>query len=562
MSWRKAKNKGRELYPDEVFLDSANLSGLDTNQMEGKIEKPISERTIFYMGLFFLLIFFIFISNLWIIQIVMGDEYKEASENNRFQYLPLIAERGVIYSSDDVKLAWNTFEGEFSHDNPSRRFYTDIPGFAHILGYIKPPMKDSSGFYFQYDYQGISGVEKEFNEHLNGENGLVFIERNAVGEILSRSVINTPERGDNLYLSINSEFQKALSDALAMTIEASNFRGGTGVLMDIHTGEILSSVSLPEYSSQLLSDGSDEEEINKTLSQEDHPFLNRISGGVFIPGSVMKLFVAAGVLEEGLIDPNKVLDTPYSISVPNPYNPSNPTIFRDWREHGSADMRKALAISSNVYFYKVGGGFEGVEGLGISRIDDYMRRFGFEEKTGIETEDEKVGLIPNPKWKQRIFADGVWRLGDTYNTAIGQYGFQTTLIQVARATASIANGGYLIRPTLLESSQGSEYEREVEVSEGSLDIIKEGMRQAVTDGTAEGLYFPDLDIAAKTGTAQTGPGNQYINSWITGFFPYDEPKYVFTILLENGPSGTMQGGVFTARMFINNIKDEIMNTLP
>ncbi len=542
--FREKARRFREIDPDEVFMDSVNLSGLDVNQMEGRMEKPISSKAFLGLGIFFLLVTLVFLSKMWSLQIVDGSQYRAFSENNRFQYVPIPAERGFIYSSDGKELAWN----EIGEDKTLQRVYTEVKGSAHVVGYSKPPMKDSSGIYYRDSHEGVDGAEKYFNEILKGTNGLNFIERDAQGNIRSKNFIQGPIFGSNIELTINAEIQEALYNFIEETAEASGFRGGAGLLMDIETGELLSAVSFPEFDPTVLSSGGDGQAIQTFIEDERKPFLNRFAGGVFSPGSVVKPFVAVAALEEGLIRPSDRLESPAFISIPNPYDPARPSIFRDWRVHGSVDLHEAIAVSSNVYFYKVGGGYRDLEGLGITRIERYMRMFGFGSTTG-GVFDEKTGNIPNPFWKQDNFSDGIWRVGDTYNTAIGQFGFQTTPIQLVRAVASLANGGYLVQPRIISGDPS--IREKIEVQDENLSEVRDGMRLAVTNGTAAGLNMSTLSVAAKTGTAQTGVNNESMNSWITGFFPYEEPRYAFVVVMDGAPSGTLRGGVYVMRQLLD-----------
>ncbi|MFP4539366.1 MAG: penicillin-binding transpeptidase domain-containing protein [Candidatus Paceibacterota bacterium] len=526
-----------EIYPDEIFLDSANPSGLDMERLEGRLDKSISKRSILGAGALFVIVALIFLSKLWVIQIVEGSNYKELSEDNRFQYTPVLAERGFIYSRDGSELVWN----EANEEKKLERVYTDIKGMAHIVGYSKPPMKDSSGEYYRDHYTGITGIEKYLDETLNGENGLKLMEHDVQGNIYSENFFRRPQAGENVKISIDLELQETFYSFLKEVADESEFRGGTGLIMDVETGELVSAVSFPEYDPSLLASGSSSDAIEELVADERSPFLNRFAGGLFSPGSVIKPFVAVAALEEELLSPEKRLESPATLVVPNPYDPSRFTVFRDWRTHGEVDMYEAIAHSSNIYFYKIGGGYEEQEGLGIPKIDEYVRKFGFGEETG-SIFSERAGVIPNPEWKQRNFEDGLWRIGDTYNTSIGQFGFQVTPLQLLRATASLANGGYLLEPKVVLDKEEANRE-EVGVSEDNIDVVKEGMRKAVTEGTAGGLNLPFVEVAAKTGTAQSGSENQYMNSWITGFFPYEEPKYAFVVVMDKGPSGTLRGSV-------------------
>ena len=162
--------------------------------------------------------------------------------------------------------------------------------------------------------------------------------------------------------------------------------------------------------------------------------------------------------------------------------------------------------------------------------------FGLTDKTGIDLGGEKAGVIPTPEWKAKTFNGEIWRVGDTYNTAIGQYGFQVTPISMARSVAAIANDGTLVTPHVaLSNSSALSNKTTLTIDTDKMKIIKDAMRHVVTSGTGTALNLPSVAVAAKSGTAQIGLGNTNTNSWIIGFFPYDKPKYAFAVLMERGP---------------------------
>jgi penicillin-binding protein 2 len=227
-----------------------------------------------------------------------------------------------------------------------------------------------------------------------------------------------------------------------------------------------------------------------------------------------------------------------SITVPNPYTPSQPSVFTDWKAHGAVDMRRAIAVSSNVYFYYIGGGYADQKGLGITKLDAQFDRFGFGKETGIRLPGELSGVVPSPEWKQTTFEDE-WRLGDTYNTAIGQYGFQVTPLQMLRAYSAIANGGTLLTPLIV---QGEKQEPiDLNIDPAYMKVVHEGMRLGAEEGTARALNRPEVHFAGKTGTAELGTRKEYVNSWVVGFYPYEDPKYAFVLLMEKGPRANLFG---------------------
>lgn len=544
----KSFYKNREIEPDEIFIDSTNLPEFDTHQFEGRIERPISRNSLIFVGMAFLTIGALFGWKIWDLQISQGKTFASISESNRLDNRIIFADRGVIYDKNNTELVWNT---EKEGEDFSRRKYTELPGLSHTLGYLSYPLKDNAGVYYQEEFIPKAGVEKAYNEILSGSPGVKIVETNAFMETQSESVALPAINGGNITLSIDAKVQSKMYEFIETLALSAPFSGGAGIIIDINNGEVLSMASYPEYDSQILSDGAEKEKILAYANNKNNPFLNRATSGLYTPGSTVKLFISLGALNEKLIEPEKQILSVGFISIPNPYFPGKESVFMDWKAHGLVDMRKALAVSSNVYFYEVGGGYDGQKGLGIERIEKYMRMFGFGEKTGIYSQDilsEEVGVIPGPEWKEENFAGDKWRIGDTYNTTIGQYGFQVTVLQLARAVAAIANEGKLYKPTLLFRG-GGESDR-ASVRKRYYSVVKEGMRLAVIDGTASGLNIPQVKVAAKTGTAELGTAKQFVNSLVVGFFPYDNPKYAFAVIMEKGRRDNTIGALFVMRELI------------
>lgn len=527
----------RDIAPDEIFLDSKNLPEFNTQQFEGRLEKPIPKKSIFFLGLFFLFFSFLFIYQLGNLQIIKGGAYFKKSENNTLMRQPIFADRGLIYDRNDVLLAWNSWDvNDLNKFSSPTRSYTVDPGFSLLLGYVSSPAKDSMGNYWQDSFIGKDGVEKSYNTNLTGKNGVRITETDVKGEVQSENIVTPPVAGENIKLSIDSRIQKKMYASILSMAQNASFSGGAGVLMDIKTGELLAMTSYPEYNSTILSLGKDSKTINEYFGDQRKVFLNRSVSGLYTPGSIVKPFLAYGALVEGVITPLKQIFSNGSISIPNPYFPDKKSIFKDHGAFGYVDMRKAISISSDVYFYEIGGGFESQKGLGILNIDKYADLFGIADKTGIDVGSEKEGIVPTPQWKEKTFKGDMWRVGDTYNTAIGQYGFQVTPIGVAKAMAGIASMGVIPIPHIRKDDKDFESRiQTIPIDKEKMAVIHEGMRMAVTEGTAMALNLANVEVAAKSGTAQVGLGNTNTNSWIIGFFPYENPLYSFAILMERGP---------------------------
>lgn len=547
------RKKIHEIAPDEIFLDSTNLPALDRAQFQGRVVQSVSKRAIMGVAAVFILIALMYSARAFTLQVAHGAAYADISRKNTLDQSIIFATRGIIYDTTGRELAWNVPQATSTDaaatstdaddtDYALRRYITE-PGFADLLGFVRYPQADQSGEWWQTAYAGVGGLEQQYNATLSGVNGASIVETDAHGHVEQANLVTPPQDGKNLTLSINADIQTELYDALVAHAHAQGFRAGAGVIMDVRTGQIIALTSFPEYSNQGFTDG-DAQAIREANANPLTPMLDRAIAGLYSPGSIVKTIFAAAALDEGIISPDKEIDSIGYISVPNPYDPSKPTIFKDWTVHGWIDMETAIAVSSDEYFYTIGGGYGGQQGLGIGGIDKYADMFGLASTTGIALPGEVAGVIPSPAWKAANFPnDPGWRLGDTYHTAIGGYGFLITPIEAVRYAAAIANGGKMLVPHLVASTTPSF--TTLPISDADLAIIRAGMRLAVTssrkDATIPQLNMPGIEIAAKTGTAQIGTHNQYVNSWSIGFWPADHPEYAYAVVLEQGPSTETAG---------------------
>lgn len=543
MRFRKRTYTEFELDPDEIFLDSSNLPEFNTNSLEGRLEKPLQRRVYWGMGIFIGLVFFALVAQAAKLEIMKGASFALQSEKNRLRPEVIFAQRGAILDRNGNALVSN----KVADDGSVSRVY-QTPGFAHLLGYASYPKKDSSGHYYDTDITGLAGVEYAFNSQLQGQNGTLLVEEDARGTVQSQGSVSPAKNGTPVTLSVDSRAQTAFYEAIKGLADKIPFQGGSGILMDVNTGEVISLVSYPEYDPNVLSTGAPSSVIAGYASDKRQPYLDRAVSGLYTPGSVVKPLEASGVLTDKIISPEKTIYSSGSISVPNQYDPAHPSIFRDWKALGAMDVRHAIAFSSDVYFYTVGGGFGGQAGLGIERLKYWFETYGFTKPTGIELSREASGFVPSPAWKLEKLKEP-WRIGDTYHTAIGQYAVQITPIEEARAIAAVANGGKLVKPTILKDAPVSG--ESIPVDLAALQIVREGMRLGATEGTSIGLNdLSFVKIAGKTGTAQLGFHNEFYNSWAVGFFPYDKPKYVYVVVMEKGPAGNPIGGVYVIHQFL------------
>lgn len=529
MIWRRKRRSDPEIAPEEIFLDATNVSAFDRKRFEGRIEKPLPGAT--FTGLFSTLtiLLLVLIGRAWDLQIMRGTAFAKQSSQNSLAVVTLFAPRGVILDMYGAVLAEN---GE-KEDGTMIRTYP-FPSLSHVIGYVSYPKKDARGVYYDTNQTGVSGLEAEYDALLAGKNGQLLTETDALGKVHSQGSIVPPQKGETLRLSIDAEMQELFARAIINTANNKHFIAGAGIILDVHSGAVRALVSHPSYDSNIMASGGPAATIAGYNTNPGRPFLDHVIQGVYVPGSIVKPLVASGALTDGVITPSTIINDPGSISIDDPYNPGKKYVYAGWRALGPVDVKKAIAWSSDIFFYTVGGGFKSQKGLGIDRLGYWYRSFGLGTTTGIDLSGEASGLVPSPEWKKSVFREP-WYLGDTYFTAIGQYAMQVTPVQMARAIAAVANGGKLYTPTLLADSAPTF--TIVPVNPEAFVVVRAGMRQAVTSALAGALNVPYVSIAAKTGTAQTGTRNQYDNSWVVGFFPYENPQYAFVVVLERGPEG-------------------------
>lgn len=437
----------------------------------------------------------------------------------------------------------------------SIREYVDGENFSHLIGYTGKIKKEELGaepeFYSILDYVGREGLEKIYEEILRKNPGQIRIEKDAKGNIISKEIVSLPKSGNSLVLWIDSGLEKKIEEELKKKLSEIGAKKAAAIALDPKTGGVLSLVSLPPFDNNIFSKG-DPKAIQELLNDPDESLFDRAISGQYPVGSTIKPFIASAALEEKIISPQKKINCQGLIEVQNVYNPEIVYKYHDWRVHGLTDLRKAIAESCNVYFYTVGGGYGEQEGLGPTRIKKYLELFGWGKKTNIDLPAEADGLIPDPLWKKSYFEkkeDQVWRDGDTYNLSIGQGYITATPIQVATAFSAIANGGKLFQPQLIQKIVDAQKNviEEIQpkilrnnfIDPENLQIVREGMRQAVTGenspfASAVILNSLPVKVAAKTGTAEvTKKGEKFYNTWITVFAPYEDPKIVLTLMIED-----------------------------
>lgn len=442
------------------------------------------------------------------------------------------------------------------------RTYPEKELASHILGYLGAisraafPEYQKRG-YEQNDLVGASGLEASYEDQLRGRAGTELAIVDANGNILSSQEQEASVPGNNLILSLDMELQKKVEDALKRGMEAREAKQGVAIVMNVHTGEIISMVSLPTYDDNLFARGIKPTDFSALNLDPDRPLVNHAISGLYPPGSVYKLTSAAGALQEGVIDRNDSIFCSGIMYLPNKFFPNDPKLaqpFYCWYRpgHGLLTIVDGIAQSSDIFFYKLDGGFtDFTTPLGQSLASEYMRLFGYGTASGIDLPGESDGLVPDPKWKQRNLNEQ-WTTGDTYNMAIGQGFVLSTPLQVLNTTATIANGGTLYRPHFaraIVNASGTvtntiepQIIRKLPIDAENLDLVRQGMRAAVTRGTAWKVNFQDLQVAGKTGTAEFfGPkknGHLPTHAWFTAFAPYDNPEIAVVVFVNGGGEGS------------------------
>ncbi|MCL5435499.1 MAG: penicillin-binding protein 2 [Patescibacteria group bacterium] len=453
----------------------------------------------------------------------------------------------------------------FSIANSPERDYQNSSVYAHILGYTGKLSageyeKLKADGYLYNDIVGKEGLEAVYENYLRGTLGQKLVEVDVKGNIQNTFQEKTAEPGNNLNLNLDAELQEVLYDSLVRQLKSHHATRAAAVALDPQTGGVLALVSLPSYDNNLFAQGISHEDYEKLLSDADRPLFNRATSGTYPPGSTVKPALAAAALQEGVItDKTRILDTG-KLAVPNQFNPGASQTFRGWNPAGLGEMNvySAIAMSSDIFFYTVGGGQQAlnIAGLGAERVARYLQEFYLGRLTGIDLPTEKPTPLPTPEWKAERYASepvsAKWYLGDTYNMSIGQGFDLVTPLQLAVYTAALANGGKIYRPELAASvtdrtggilkTFAPELLAEVAVEKKYMEIVRQGMRQTVTDGTARALATLPLAIAGKTGTSQYDSGDlKNTHAWFISFAPYEQPTIALAVLVELGGEGSGVG---------------------
>lgn len=488
-------------------------------------------------------------------------------------YAPVIVDDGLDPDEAiEVRARLSGLPGLTVEASPSRR-YVDEPTLAHILGYIgKLPAEEAEALTAQGypldGHIGLSGVESVYEDALRGDPGRRLVLSDPQGREVELLASDSARPGADAVLSIDLGLQRATASALARGMDAgmavvrtntgqqreAPIQLGAALVMDVHTGELLASVSLPSYDTNLFMDG-DDEAIERVFTDKANPLIDRTYMSPRSPGSIFKPLVALAALEEGTATENTHIYSSGAISIPDQYNPGVVYVFRDWMAHGDLDMRRALARSSDVYFYYLVGGYQDFEGMGPDTLAKWARAAGLGRTTGLDLPGEITGLVPDTEWKEDEFGES-WLLGDSYPYSIGQGYLTVTPLQMAVLTSAIANGGDLLEPRVVHGFRSGGIVKplpvqttgHLEASEAHYEVVREGMRAAADPaGTAFTGVPQGVTMGGKTGTAEFGqpyPDGEFdTHGWYMGFAPYDNPEVAVVVYLEYGVGSTHAGPV-------------------
>lgn len=449
----------------------------------------------------------------------------------------------LLAQSDNIKI-----------NNSSKRFYPNYTTASHVIGYIGAASKDDIATNLTAKYTGLigkTGLEYYYNDFLQGELGYIKTKVNVLNEPVELvDEIKANKRYD-MTLSLDINIQRKLDEEFVG-------KAGVGIIMDAHSGDIIAAGSYPEYNLNQFIDGISKQDWDALINSLDNPFINKIINGTYPPGSVIKMGVGLSFLEFAGINEKTVIETP-------PYYEFGGRKFRDWtpRGHTSSDLIKAIRRSVDVYFYKLS------HKIGIENMASTLKTMGFGEKTGIDLPNESRGILPTPGWKLGNRGEP-WFIGDTIISSIGQGLFLSTPIQVARYTALLATSK-LPTPHLVKKLGDKDLEfppKDVlsDFQKSKLDSINLGMYQACNsqDGTAyKVVRGVPVIVACKTGTAQVVGISQDVkvrmkekdmeyfhrsHAWMTAYLPYNNPKYIITILVEHGGGGGSATGPILVSM--------------
>lgn len=442
------------------------------------------------------------------------------------------------------------------HQIESKRHYpVDSLRASHIMGYLREVSKEEylkTNNYHLGDKIGKSGLEMAYENHLRGKMGTKYIRVNAMGQNLGSyqdgAIDEAPKRGSDLYTTIDTELQLLAEDLM-------KGKRGSVVALNPDDGAVLSMVSSPQYNIRKLSGRIDSEYWQSINADTTNPLYNRAISGKQPPGSTIKPLMALMGLEMGIITPETEID--------NPGYYYRGRRYKDLADPGKYNVGKALQESSNTFFFWLMDNI--VKTNGINRWHDLLSSFGLGQQNNIDLPNETSGTLPDSTYLNRVLGEGNWNIGDQLSLGVGQGFLSVSPLQMALVAAQIANGGYYVQPHLVRSIKENDgtvlltdpNKKEIDwVDSNHLQVVKNGMRRVVTDGS--GRYYADLDsikIAGKTGTAQNPHGQDH--GWFICFAPLDDPQIAVAVLIENGGYGSISAAPIASLIIEKYMSGEI-----
>jgi len=493
--------------------------------------------SFFFFSLIIAALFSVVIFRLFQLTVVKGEYYRRLSDENRVKEIVIEPKRGTILDRNDVVVAYNTVPNYKSSDNiiKTKRIYVGGDSLGHIIGYRgladKNDISEDNCLtnLEPGDKTGKKGVESAFDCDLRGTRGKKLIELDARGKEVKTLGLVPPQPGTDIHLALDMALQQKAYDL----ISTSSASRAAVVATKPKTGEVMVLASSPSYDPQAFEDA-DQGKMKIYLTADNHPLFNRATEGTYPPGSIFKLVVAAGALEDKKIDEDFIVNDTGFIKI-------GPATYNNWfytdygKTEGDVNIIKAIQRSNDTFFYKTG------EKLGEGRIKHWSENFGLGQKVNFPL-DQAEGLIPSPFWKEEKLKED-WFTGDTYNFSIGQGYVLATPLQMHQVASVFANKGTVCDPQLLKNAYPLCHS--MKLSEKTISLIRTGMNKACeTGGTAWPMFDfavngKKISLGCKTGTAETpGPNQPEPHAWFTVFAPFDDPQIAITVMVENGGQGS------------------------
>ena len=515
------------------------------------------------------------LENLAELELISKDNFSEINKRieRNLQFKSIVLKRNLddrevaIFANNRINFKGIDIKSRLS------RHYPKGEAFAHTLGYVGSISSGDysrfdPGFYTGKEQIGKTSIERNFESYLRGQPGIQKLLVNVRGRVMETIDQDPFQPGNNLTLTIDSDLQE-------VAYKAMGDQKGAVVILDASNGEILVMVSTPSFDPNQLSLGLTQDEFNAFTRNKKKPLFNRAIAGQYPPGSTIKPMIALGALEMGIVEPELYMPCEGKFLLPNYSRP-----FNDWATHGSVNVVRAIQASCDVYFYEV------ANEMGIEKMSLFLKKFNLGAPTEIDINPEKNGVVPNREWKRNNFSsreNQSWYQGETIIAGIGQGYMLATPLQLAVATAIVANRGSAHKPHLLKAIEntktgelqyiGSEKINYLEdIKEENWDLVHQGMVAVVNErrGAAYGVFPDNSPIAGKTGSSQVFsidrstsekevPLELRDHGLFVGYAPLDKPEIIVSIIVENGGGGRVSAAPVAEKIFNSYLGRTITN---